>query len=63
MFTLVFLALFNCTNGFFANLTNVLALFYECTLTVDCKMLLGGENVPNNIRLGTKTCHERIFYQ
>ena len=48
---------------FFANLTNALVLFYECTLTVDRKMLLGGENVPNNIRLGTKTCHERIFYQ
>ena len=48
---------------FFANLTNVqFVLFYECTLTIDCKMLLGGENVPNNIRLGTKTCHERIFY-
>ena len=55
MFTLVFLALFNCTN--------VLVLFYECTLTDDGKMLLGVENVPNNIRLGTKTCHERIFYQ
>ena len=63
MFTLVFLALFNCANVFFANLTDVPVLFYECTLTVDCKKLLGGENVPNNIRLGTKTCHKRIFCQ
>ena len=62
MFTLVFLALFNCANVFFANLTDVLVLFYECTLTVDCKKLLGGENVLNN-RLGTKTCHKRIFCQ
>ena len=33
---------------FLQYLTNV--LFYECTLTVDCKMLQGGENLPDNIR-------------